>query len=180
MSFQTLAAISSALRESESPEVKTLEDQAWEGSPFDWFRKKPSATKGRIGRDLVSGLIEAAGYPPSRQGTTIKVGSKLIRVKTSLMWGAGDFKFEQLRDNDYDFVFCLGLYPMTSYGWLVPKEELIVDGNMQDREGLTPQHGGMSGTEDFWLTVNVANIPDWLAPYGGTTEMVLKVIAKSF
>jgi len=107
LSFQLLSARSKALS-SNYPEVKTPEDEAWEGSPFDWFRKKPSATKGRIGRDLALCLLDAAGFSASRKGVELEVNGITIRVKTSLIWGAGEFMFEQFRDTDFDFALCLG------------------------------------------------------------------------
>jgi hypothetical protein len=168
MSFKVLADQSEALHKLHPADVKTEEDVAWEGSPFDWFRKKASATKGRLGRDLVAALLMSAGFTSFRRGMDVVANEQAIKVRLSLKWGAGHFKFEQLRDSNYDFVFCLGLCPDRAYGWLIPKEELIDDGNMQDRVGLTPQHGGQSGTEDFWLSVNPSDVQDWLIPYGGS------------
>lgn len=179
MSYQVLAAQSKKLSQKHHANAKAEEDEAWEGSPFDWIRKEASSTKGRIGRDLVTSLLESAGFNPARRGTALEVNAKTIRVKTSLMWGAGDFKFEQFRDSNYDFVFCLGLHPDSAYGWFIPKEELIDEGSMQDRDGLTHQHGGQTGTEDFWLAVNASNVPAWLMPFGGTTDTVLKILQKS-
>jgi hypothetical protein len=175
MSYEKLAERSAALM-ANYPEVKTPEDEAWEGSPFDWFRKKASSTKGKIGRDLALSIFESAGFGVLRKGVAFEIRGKTIRVKTSLIWGAGEFKFEQFRDSDYDFVLCLGLYPNKSYAWFIPKEELIDNGIMQEREGLTGQHGGKEDADDFWLAVNVSSVPDWLTPYGGTTDQVLSAI----
>jgi hypothetical protein len=118
MSYEFLADRSIALKSRYPSGAQSPEDEAWEGSPFDWFRKKASATKGKIGRDLVSALLQANAFASSKRGMAISVNKKIIRVKTSLMWGGGDFKFEQFRDSDYDLVFCLGLYPDAAFGWL--------------------------------------------------------------
>ncbi len=179
MSFKVLAAQSDALKSSYPTGVRTPEDEAWEGSPFDWFRKKASATKGKIGRDLVASVLDSNGFDPARRGMGFEVNKRSIRVRTSLMWGGGDFKFEQFRDTDFDFVFCLGLYPESAYGWLIPKGELIQNGNLQDREGLTPQHGGQAGTEDFWLSINTSSTPAWLEPYGGSIDAISKVLRRN-
>ena len=95
MSYKLLAAKSQAILAT-YPIGKSEEDKAWEGSSFDWFRKRASATKGKIGRDLSQCLVQAAGFESERVGMALKVNGKLIRIKTSLMWGAGGFTFEQL------------------------------------------------------------------------------------
>jgi hypothetical protein len=182
MSFKLLADLSKTLSNNYPADLKTPEDLAWERSPFDWIRKKASSTKGRIGRDFVAALLQSAGFKSYRKGVSLEVNGKIVQIKTSFKWGAGEFKFEQFRDNGYDFVFCLGLHPDSSYGWLIPKEELIVDGFMQDREGLTAQHGGQKQAEDLedlWLTVNPSNAQDWLTRYGGTTDDVTAVLKKT-
>jgi hypothetical protein len=179
MSYNLLAARSAALAARNST-AKTEEDKAWEGSPFDWFRKKASSTKGKIGRDFVTSLLEASGFAVDRVGVGLEANGKTIRVKLSLMWGAGDFTFEQIRETDFDFLLCLGLYPDSSYGWLIPKSELLVDGVLQDREGLKGQHGGQDDPNDFWITaVNAQNPYRWLEPYGGTTDVLIDVIKSS-
>ncbi len=180
MSYKLLVAKSAALAAAQQPRAKTEEDKAWEGSPFDWFRKKASSTKGKIGRDLAASLLEAAEFAVSRVGVGLKANRKTIRIKLSLMWGAGGFTFEQIRETDFDFLLCLGLYPDSAYGWLIPKSELLVDGVLQDREGLKGQHGGQDDPNDFWITaVDPENIYPWLEPYGGTIDVLMKVIKNS-
>jgi hypothetical protein len=98
MSYNLLAAKSATLA-AKYTTAKTEEDEAWEGSAFDWFRKKASSTKGKIGRDLAESLLEASGFAVSRVGVGLEANGKTIRVKLSLMWGAGNFTFEQIRDD---------------------------------------------------------------------------------
>jgi hypothetical protein len=176
MSHKVLAEQSALLQKQYPADVKSEEDIAWQESPFDWMRKKASATKGKIGRDLFIGLLKKQGFTPSTRGVNVLVNGKVVVVRSSLAWGIGQFKFQQLRDNEYDFVFCLGLFPAQSYGWLIPKEELIDDGNMQDREGLTPQHGGHAGGEDFWLAVDASQVPTWLNAYGGHADALANIL----
>jgi hypothetical protein len=168
MSYAALSAFSMALSEEYVEDLPTAEDIAWEGSPFNWIRQEAPGTKGRIGRDLSRSILESLGITVGSQGTALTANGVQIRVKLSLEWGAGAFKFQQIRDEPFGYVFCLGIYPEGAYGWLIPRDELIVDGVWQERVGLTPQHGGVGGTDTYWLSVDPANPPAWLSQYGGT------------
>jgi hypothetical protein len=69
------------------------------------------------------------------------------------------------------------LYPDSSYGWLIPRDELIVDGIVRERDGLAGQHGGRIEATDFWLTpVDPLNVYTWVEPFGGTTDALLAVM----
>jgi hypothetical protein len=109
----------------------------------------------------------------------VKVKSLSFPVKTFFMWGAGNIKFQNIRDNKFDFVLCQGIYPSASFGWLIPKEEIWVDGELQERPGLTLQHGGSGGGDDAWIGVNPRDVHDWMKPYGGTTNALIKVAQTS-
>jgi hypothetical protein len=86
-----LLAVQSAILAAKYPTAKTEEDEAWEGSPFVWFRKKASSTKGKIGRDLATSILEAAGFAVDRVGVGLEANGKTIRVKLSLMGGCRQF-----------------------------------------------------------------------------------------
>jgi hypothetical protein len=53
-----------------------------------------------------------------------------------LAWDLASFRFQQVRDEDFDFVFCLGFYPDAAFGWFIPKDEFYVDGVWQERDGV--------------------------------------------
>ena len=119
------------------------------------------------------------GISVGATGTALSANGTEIRVKLSLEWGAGAFKFQQIRDELFEYVFCLGLYPQNVFGWLIPREELIVDGVWQEREGLTPQHGGVTGTDTYWLSVDPASASAWLSPYGGNLATLESVLVET-
>lgn len=179
MSYSVLAQQSAVICQQYS-NAPTEEDLAWQGSPFDWFRKRASATKGKIGRDLVFSMVEAVGFQPGRRGMAIEVNRRIIRVKLSMMWGGGSLTFEQIKNDNFDYLACLGLYPDSSYGWLIPKDELIVDGAAQEREGFSGQHTAPGrDPSDFWLqNLSVSNPYPWLKPYGGTTGQMSSAMKK--
>jgi hypothetical protein len=95
-------------------------------------------------------------------------------------WSAGGWKFEQFKDDDYDYVFCLGIQPTSARAWLIPKLELIADGENQERPGLTGQHRGLAAQDTLWLSIDPNNPQPWIQTYGGTIEMVTARIAAIF
>jgi len=88
-------------------------------------------------------------------------------------------KFEQFKDDNYDFILCLGVRPDAAYAWLIPKSEVLVDGVWQERANLTGQHRGDAATDTFWLAINPDVVPVWLQPFGGAIAVVESVITRS-
>jgi len=181
LSYATLTAYSTALEADYLEPELSPEDAAWEGSPFNWIRDNPSGTKGAIGRDLVASILGEISPPVIREGTALEVGGHRIRVKFSMAWEqSASFRFQQIRDEDYEYIFCLGLYPNAAFAWFIPKSEFYVDGVAQERDGVTAQHGGVTGTDTRWFEVNPASsILPWLEDYGGTLAQAETVVADS-
>jgi len=67
------------------------------------------------------------------------VNGKTIQVRFSTGWSGGGFKFEQLRDENFKGVFCIGITPQRAYAWVIPKT-LIFDakGRTLKKPGLPP------------------------------------------
>jgi hypothetical protein len=172
MSFRTLEGLSAQIADEHKESVK--ENEAWAKSAFGWMRILPPSSKGLVGRKMASGLLQSFGFTPGTSRYLVVVNGSSITVKTSMVWGAGQIKFQNIRDSKFDFTLCLGIYPTKSYGWLIPKDEIWASGKVQKREGLTLQHGGKSGN-DAWITIDPKDIPKWLEPYGGTTNDLIKV-----
>lgn len=144
----------------------------WEGSPFRWIKTRPSRQVGAIGEKLVSHWcvakdLEVARSPDSQ--ADLVIAGRRVEVKYSSLWtDNGIYKFQQIRDQDYDFCFCLGVSPFDVHAWFIPKAEL-----MQDKPPhLVPQHGGQRGRDTKWLSFQADQPPDWLSPYGGTLSSV--------
>ena len=177
MSYAALSEFSTTLSAEYIDGLPTAEDLAWEDSPFNWIRAEASGTKGKIGRELACSILEGLDLTVELTGTCISANGNSMRVKLSLEWGKGAFKFQQIRDEPFEYVFCLGLYPQSVYGWLAPREDLIVEGTWQERDGLTPQHGGVTGTDTYWLSIDPASPPAWLSAYGGNITTFEAVLA---
>jgi hypothetical protein len=141
--------------------------EMWEGSPFAWIRDNKPATIGAIGRRLARSVFQEAGIQSEFSRYTLIAGNATIAIKFSMEWTGGGFIFEQIKDNNYDYILCLGIRPDAAHGWLIPKHEVIENGTWQTRDGLRSQHTGSTGQETAWLNVNPDNPPEWMSPYGG-------------
>lgn len=155
------------------------EQKLWAGSPFHWIKTRPSRQVGTIGEALVSGWSAAKGFdvqkPLSSEHDRIIEGIK-VEIKFSTLWSNNtSFKFQQIRDQDYEYAFLLGIAPFDAKAWFVPKKELT-----QDRPPhLRPQHGGASGRDTRWLSIPYEQAPSWLSVFGGTLSSVKELITKA-
>jgi len=149
MSFATIEGITNSLI-SEYPE-----SQAWNASPFSWIRHLPPGSKNVVGRHVATGLLQAYGITATSHTQQIRVNGQGISVKVALKWQQGIIKFQNIRDTNFDYALCLGLYPNRAFGWLIPKSEIWLDHSIRkDRSGVTSQHKGA----DAWVHVNPENI----------------------
>lgn len=155
-----------SLSETLQSDYVSVASDPWEGSPFAWILKTPSRTKGAIGEKLVSAWCALKEFDVIKSRNTeadrIIEGHK-VEIKLSTLWAGGGFKFQQIRDQDYDYCFCLGLSPFNANGWFIPKSAL--------REwviGHTGQHTGAAGTDTAWLGFQADSPPSWLSSHGGS------------
>lgn len=140
-------------------------DDPWIGSPFAWILHQPSRARGAIGEKLVAGWCAAKGFDVVRSNNSEAdriVEGWRVEIKFSTLWKSGGFKFQQIRDQDYEFCLCIGLSPFDAQAWLLPKAILhqYVIGHMG-------QHTGAAGTDTAWLGFQADKPYSWMAPFGG-------------
>lgn len=160
------------------------EDLAWTGSPFAWIRTRPSRQVGTIGERLVAGWLATKDFDVVRSPDSDAdrlVNGRRVEVKFSTLWRTGHFRFQQLRDQNYELVICLGLCPFDARCWVIPKSELVARWQKavslgREFEGIQPQHGGSSGRDTAWLTVAAASPHSWLEAHGGSLEAAARRI----
>ena len=173
--FEILSRISRSLRQDYSTDVS-----AWQGSPFQWWKTRPSRQKGSIAERLVARWCEANGLrvepSPDSDADRLIEGVR-TEIKSSTLWSGGGYKFQQLRDQNYEIAICLGISPFEAHCWVLPKR-VILDG-WGRYEGLVSQHGGRKGTDTAWLSVNPRSVPQWLQQYGGALDDGLRVLRLS-
>ena len=127
----------------------------WEGSPFAWIMAMSSRRKGKISEQLVAGWCAAKGLNVVRSGDAEAdriIEGHRVEIKFSSLWESGIYKFQQIRDQNYEYVICLGVCPFDAHCWVIPKDLL-----REHIIGHTPQHMGRRGTDTFWLSFPILN-----------------------
>lgn len=97
------------------------ENEDWMGSPFAWIKTRPSRQVGKIGEQLVSGWCAAKGLSVGPSGDTEAdkvIQGRRVEIKFSTLWKSGVYNFQQIRDQDYDFLLCLGWSPFDARCWV--------------------------------------------------------------
>lgn len=154
----------------------TESDSMWAGSPFRWIKARPSRQIGKIGEELVADWCSSKGFKVERSRDSDAdriISGHRVEIKFSTLWTENKiYKFQQIRDQNYDFCFCIGVSPFDVHAWLIPKTAL-----RKDRPpSFGPQHGGSSGTDTKWLSFEADSPPPWLKPFGGQLSDVAKIL----
>ena len=124
-----------------------------------------SRKKGTIFEKIIEGWCRAnhldVRRSPDSEADRL-IGGRRIEIKGSTLWESGIFKFQQIRDQDYELCICLGVEPHDVRCWVIPKPVILARA-----EG---QHTGREATDTRWLSFKAATPPTWLADYGGSLE----------
>lgn len=172
-SVQRLAELWASVRK-EYPET---DYEVWEESPFRELKFEPSSSrKGAFAKRLVERWCKDRGFDVAAadgDGFDRRVQGYRFQIKFSTEWEQGFYKFQQIRNETYDYLFCLGVAPQAAHAWVISKEAAF--GNCEG------QHTGSKGTETRWFQCEPASPPDWLLGCGGTLEeaaAALKALGK--
>lgn len=166
-----LASITENLRNDYVKEI-----DVWENSPFRWIRIESSKRKGSIGEKIVEQWLKDEGFDVHRSPDSDAdrvVNGHRAEIKMSTLWENGVYKFQQLRNQNYEFAICIGISPFDSHCWVIPKSDiqrLCQDGT------ISSQHNGHRGSETSWFSVDPNKVPMWLSQFGGTlTDAILRI-----
>ncbi|MCA9195721.1 MAG: hypothetical protein KDB03_28325 [Planctomycetales bacterium] len=166
---EILASLSSTIR----PDYQDPSNK-WDGSPFDWIRSRPSRQRGAIAERLVAGWCAAKGADVTRSTSSQAdryINGHRYEIKFSTLWESGVYKFQQIRDQEYDYLLCLGLAPFEASCWVIPKSILL-----DHVIGFMGQHTGAAGTDTAWISFRSNRPYEWMQPYGGTLADAWEVI----
>ena len=150
----------------------------WTGSPFAWIQTCPSSQKGAICKKLVERWCIERGLHVSRSpgiGADRTIEGLRVRVKSSSLWADGTYTFQQLRDEDFELLVCLGISPFAAHCWAIPKSDIM--SAWEDGE-IRTQHMGYSGVDTAWFSADPHDPPEWLAPWGGSLSRAYEIIVQ--
>jgi hypothetical protein len=150
-------------------------EDPWANSVFKWIKSQPSRRVGAIGERLVEEWalhhkFDVQRSPDSEADRVIN--GHRIEIKLSTLWASGGYKFQQIRDQNYEHCFCLGISPFEVHAWLLPKSIL-----QKHVIGHMGQHTGADGADTAWIGFQAGNEFDWMKPYGNTLQDVKKLLA---
>ena len=150
----------------------------WHGSPFEWIKGCASRRKGAIVESLVAGWCAAKNLNVTRTGDTEAdriIEGLRIEIKGSTLWKSGIYGFQQLRDQDYDAVVCLGLSPFDAHCWTIPKSEIMARWENGD---IRSQHGGEEGSDTAWIHIRPTRQDSWLWDWGGRLSEAHEILVQ--
>lgn len=127
-------------------------------SPFAWLLPLPPVSKGAAGLRMVRELMQLNGYKIGKASGLAQAFSTsygTIKTKLSLEWNNGNFVFEQIRDDPYDFLAMLGLCPDDAFIWLCPKNVALA------------VSAGQQAPQSRWIHVDPKAPPAGFSGYGG-------------
>lgn len=148
----------------------------WVESPFAWIKDLPSRTRGKVGEQLIEYWCKEQNFEvrPSPDSDADRIINGLrVEIKSSTLWKSGIYKFQQLRDQAYDVVVCLGLSPHNVHCWVLSKEVIL---EQWRSGGIGSQHGGRQGIDTAWLEVNPNAPQAWLTPQRGRPADAIEVL----
>ena len=161
--FLMLAATASYIQK-DLEEISDL----WKGSPFEWVLQLPARKKGKLGRQLILPWLASKGIivePTKDSSETLLIKGNLVATKFSTMWTKGFYRFQQIRNEGYDYVICLGISPFEAHCWIFSREHAI--------ENATQQH---KGAKEYWMHIDPKNPPPWTQGCGGTLNEAYEII----
>ena len=148
----------------------------WKGSPFAWIKSLPSRTRGKVGEQIVEMWCRSHNFdvrkPGDSQADRIVNGLR-IEIKSSTLWTSGIYKFQQIRDQAYDVVICLGISPFNVHCWVLSKKLVLEKWESGD---IRSQHGGERGRDTAWIEVNPNKIQEWLTPHSGSPAEAIQML----
>jgi len=163
--FESLAATASYLQ-------KDLEEQSdlWKNSPFEWVLQLPARRKGKLGRYLVASWCASKGLysdRPKDSSESLIINGYRFALKFSTLWTNGIYKFQQIREQGYDYILCFGISPSEAHCWIFDRKYVL--------SNASPQHKGTRGAE-YWIQINPQAQDDWTKNYGGTLDQAYDIL----
>ena len=159
--FEMLAATASYLKEGLQEK-----SELWKGSPFEWLLQLPARQKGALGGRLVASWCASKGLPTARSkgsSENLIINGNKLSIKFSTLWNNGKYNFQQIRNDDSDYVLCFGISPTEAHCWVLELKYAI--GNAKRQHEL-----------EYWISFTPKNPPRWLDGFGGSLDQAYEVL----
>jgi len=151
----------------------------WQNSPFEWIENAMPASKGKLGKAIVKGFLTDNGFEVRlcrASGADLVVDGVKVRVKSSTLWESGIYNFQQIREEDYEILFCLGISPHSVHAWAVSKSDIVWS-------DMKHQHGGSKGSSaqknTWWIQCRPQGSSlSWMHPKSGNLTRVCSELRK--
>lgn len=121
----------------------------WKNDPFQFVFNFPSRSRGKFGENLLSAFLTRKGCTVDRPTNTdydLLLNKKYkCEVKFSTLWQTGKYVFQQIRDQDWDFLLCLGISPNATANFWYARKDIYKE--------LRGQHTGGKGLETKWIHI---------------------------
>ena len=102
----------------------------------------------------------------------MKVNGITLEVKSSTLWDGGFYRFQQIRQQNYEILLCLGISPDAAYAWVARKTDIPWD-------KMDNQHAGKKGTDTWWISFSPPCSPfDWMTPKNGDLKEMCRELRK--
>lgn len=147
-------------------------DRIWNTAPFLWMFDLSPKERERVGKGLVAGWCAARNLDvvksPDSDADRIIEGAR-VEIKFSTEWESGQYVFQQIRDQNYRFLICIGISPFDAQAWIFEKKKIPFS-------KLKHQHGGDRGRDTWWISLDPSDPPEWMGGRGSLTN-VYKMLA---
>lgn len=154
------------------------EDDMWKNSKFYWIKNLPSRTIGAIGEKIVEQWLTSNNFSvkrsPDSEADRI-VNEKRVEIKFSTLWKGGFYKFQQIRNQNYDFIILFGLSPNDCHCWVMEKKQIM---KLKMCGVIEGQHTGSHGNETSWIQLYPNNKNDYFKDNGNTLSKAISLINK--
>lgn len=152
-----------------------IENDIWKGSKFEKLKKTPSPrARGAMAERLLKQILIKKGCkitkPKSKSSEyDLHVNGLRVEVKMSTLWNSNEssFKWQQIRNQEYDLILFMAVYPNELKIWGATKETIRKEVFGKDE---LRQHAGKNGKQElYWISDQQPwFVEDYMSLLGGT------------
>ena len=150
-------------------------ESRWDTSSYRTTRSLSSSAKAKKMKDSLVAWLTSQGVRVEKgvqSEYTFLLNGLRVALKVSFLLDSDDFWFQQIKDQEYDMVWMVGISPNDSASsWLVPKSVFY-----SEVEGVKGHHTGAQAVETKMVKISPSDPYAWLRPYGSTLSDTLKII----